>query len=281
MKTTPLFLPVLLLATARLLADPAPGASGYDLFHPVPDGQLREMDTDRPDKTNSPHTLDAGRYQVEAGLFTYTRTTASGVRGENASWADTTLRVGLTPWAEIQLEVPVYQANRTTDLAARDTRRASGTGDLTAILKGNLWGNDRGDTAGGIELWVKAPSANRNLGNGKVEGGLVFLLGLKLPGDFDLGINNGLGLSVNDNNVYHADIVNSLSLSHAIVGPLSGYAEFYSSVPTQTRGDWVGTVDVGLLLMLGKNCQLDTGINMGVTPGADDWQPFVGASWRF
>ncbi len=281
MKTTPFVLAVLLLAAARALAAPAPDTSAYDLFHPVPDAQLREMDTDRPDKTNSPHTLDAGRYQLESGLFSYTRSTAGGMRTQNESWADTTLRVGLTPWAELQLELPVYQTNRVTDLATRDTQSTSGCGDLSAILKGNLWGNESGDTAGGVELWVKTPTASHNIGNGKVEGGLLFLLDLKLPGDFDLGITNGVGLSVNDSNVYHADLINSLSLSHAIVGPLSGYVEFYSSVPTQTSGDWVGSVDVGLLLMLGKNCQLDTGINLGVTPGADDWQPFVGASWRF
>lgn len=281
MKLTAFFLPVLLLASARGLAAPAPDPSGYDLFHPVPDAALRDLDTDRPDKTNSPHTLDAGHYQIESGLFSYTYTTASGVRSENAAWADTTLRVGLTPWAEMQLEVPVYQANRATDLAAHDAQRASGTGDLTATLKANLWGNDAGATAGGVGLLVKIPTANHGLGNNRVEGGMAFLLDLKLPCDFDLGINNGVGLSVNDNNVYHADIVNSLSLSHGIAGPLSGYVEFYSSVPTQSSGDWVGTVDVGLLLLLGKNFQLDSGINMGVTPGADDWQPFLGASWRF
>jgi len=281
MKISPLILPVLWFVSGHALADAAPEVSGDNLFHPVPDGALRDLDTDRPDKTNSPHTLDAGRYQIESGLFTYTYTTAAGVRTGNAAWADTTLRVGLTPWAEMQLEVPVYQANRTTDLAAHDTQRASGPGDLTATLKANLWGNAAGDTAGGVGLLVKIPTANHSLSNHRVEGAMAFLLDLKLPCDFDLGINNGVGLSVNDTNIYHADIVNSLSLSHGIAGPLSGYVEFYSSLPTQTSGDWVGTVDVGLLLMLGKNCQLDAGINMGVTPGADAWQPFVGASWRF
>jgi hypothetical protein len=281
MKIIPFVPLVLCLATGCGSAAAEPDKSGYNLFNPVPDALLRDLDTDRPDKSNSPHTLDAGHYQLESGLFTYTRTTAAGVRTQNASWADTTLRAGLTPWAEVQLELPVYQANRTTDLATHETQRASGAGDLTAILKGNLWGNDSGDTAGGVELWVKTPTANHNLGNGKVEGGMVFLLGMKLPGDFDLGINDGIGISVNDNNVYHADIINSISLSHAIAGPLSAYVEFYSSVPTQASGDWVGTVDTGLLLQIGKNFQVDCGINMGVTSGADDWQPFVGASCRF
>ncbi len=119
------------------------------------------------------------------------------------------------------------------------------------------------------------------IGSGKVEGGVIFLPGLKLPGNFDFGINNGVSISANDDGGYHADIINSVSVSHEIAGPLSGYAEFYSSVPTQHSGDWVGTVDMGLLLMIGKNCRMDAGLNIGVTHGADDLQPIVGVSYRF
>ncbi|MCX6864744.1 MAG: transporter [Verrucomicrobia bacterium] len=285
MKIALFVLSVLLLASARSLAESpesrAPDKSGYTLFNPVPDGLLRDLDTDRPDKSNSPHTLDAGRYQIETGLFTFTRTTASGIRTENDSWADTTLRIGLVPWAELQLEVPIYQTNRDTQLATRQTRRVSGCGDLSVILKTNFWGNDAGDTAGGMGFGVKTPTAGHQLGNGKVEGGAAFLLGLKLPGDFDLGINNGVGIRANDDECYHAEIINSISLSHEIAGPFSGYIEFFSSVPTRHSGDWEGTVDVGCLLMIGKNYQVDAGINIGVTRGADDCQPLLGFSCRF
>ncbi len=278
MKTTRILAAVLLLAAHCGLSGPIPSDS---LGPPLPAASRRDFDTDRPDKTNSPHTLDFGHCQVEAGLFSYSRTTRSGVLTQNETWADTTLRVALTQWAEVQLEAPLYQSNRVTEVAVHDTQRTCGVGDLTATLKGNLWGNDTGDSAGGAALWVKSPTASHNLSNGQVEGGMVFLLGLKLPEDFDLGINNGLGISVNDQNVYHADLINSLSLSHPIAGPWSGYVEFFSSIPTQASGNWVGTLDLGVLLMLGKNCQLDSGVNLGVTPGADACQPFLGISCRF
>lgn len=255
--------------------------SGYNLFNPVPGDLLREFDTDRPDKTNSPRTLDAGHFQIETGLLAFTRNQDSGIRTNNWTWADTSLRIGLNNWAELQLEIPFYQSNRVSDLATGKTQRNSGIGDLTVFLLTNLWGNDKGDTAGGLEFFVKSPTADHGLGNGKVEGGVTFLFAVKLPRGFDLGINNGIGISANDDGRYHADIVNSVSVSHEIAGPLSAYAEFYSSVPTQHSGDWVGTVDVGLLLMIGKNCQLDAGLNIGVTHGADDLQPFVGVSYRF
>lgn len=285
MKTALLVLVPMLLARARVFAGPTADAesdkSAYNLFHPTPDSLLRDFDTDRPDKTNSPHTLDAGRFQLETGITGYTRTKDSGVRTQNWTWADTMLRVGLTSSTELQLEMPFYQTNSDRDLPTGKVDRNSGIGDLNAIIKTNLWGNDSGDTAGGLELFVTAPTASHNLGSGKVEGGALFLLGLKLPQDFDLGINSGVNIVVDGDNDYGAEIINSVSVSHSIVGPLSAYLEFYSAVPGSDTGNWVGTVDVGLLLMFGKNFQLDSGVNFGVTGGADDLQTFVGASYRF
>ena len=286
MRTARIVLLALLLAPGRGWAQ-APTStqvdkSGYDLFHPVPDDLLRDLDTDRPDKTNSPHTVDAGHFQIETGLASFTRNTDSGVRTKSWTWMDVDTRIGLIDWAELQLEIPFYEYSRETELESRETVRTRGVGDLTVILKTNFWGNDTGDTAGGMEFFVKTPTAGDGVGNGEVEGGMIFLLDLALPGDFDLGINNGISASANDGGGgYHADIVNSASLSHAIVGPLSAYLEFFSSVPTQHSGDWEGTVDVGSLLTIGKNFQLDAGVNIGVTDGADDLQPFLGASYRF
>ena len=39
--------------------------SVYHLFHPTPFALMRELNTDRPDKTESPFTVDAGHYQIE------------------------------------------------------------------------------------------------------------------------------------------------------------------------------------------------------------------------
>lgn len=80
---------------------------------------------------------------------------------------------------------------------------------------------------------------------------------------------------------HHPEFVNSVTFSHDLIGNLAGYAEFYSSVSTERGAPWVGTVDFGLTYGLTKNIQLDAGINIGVTRSADDWNPFVGLSFRF
>src|SRR6267143_1757097 len=49
-----------------------PDKSGYTLFNPAPRELRREMSTDRPDKTESPYTVDAGHFQAEADILSYT-----------------------------------------------------------------------------------------------------------------------------------------------------------------------------------------------------------------
>ena len=42
---------------------PPPDKSVYHLFNPVPREYLRGMNTDRPDQTESPYTVDAGHFR--------------------------------------------------------------------------------------------------------------------------------------------------------------------------------------------------------------------------
>jgi hypothetical protein len=113
MKTARLIPLALLLVSGRSLAEvPMP---------PVPDDLLRDLDTDRPDKTNSPHTVDVGHFQIETGLVAFTRNTDFGVRTETWTWVDTDFRIGLIDWAELQLEIPFYQSSRDTDRASHET----------------------------------------------------------------------------------------------------------------------------------------------------------------
>ena len=204
-----------------------------------------------------------------------------GIKSESWTWGNTNVRVGLTNWADLQFLIPFYQVNRETDTKLNRTNRVDGIGDLTIGLKTNFWGNDGGDTSAGLAAYVKTPTASRDLGNGKVEGTVLFLFGASLPADFDIGINSGVGINANDDHGYHADIINSVSVSHKIAGPVSAYLEFFSDVPTEHSSEWIGTVDVGLTIMLAKNVQIDTGLNIGVTSAADDLQTFLGLSLRF
>jgi hypothetical protein len=53
--------------------------SRYNLFNSVPVEFMRTLSTDRPDKTESPYTVDAGHFQVEMDFASATFDKSDGV----------------------------------------------------------------------------------------------------------------------------------------------------------------------------------------------------------
>jgi hypothetical protein len=275
-------------ALASVFAGETPHAEkrGYHLFSPTPPDQMRELSTDRPDTTESAYTVDAGHFQIETDLlsFSYDRHNRerSKVRTENWSWGATNFKVGLLNNLDLQLVVPFYNRGRSDDRATRTAGTQQGFGDLTARVKMNLWGNDGGSTALGLMPFVKLPTAQDDLGNGSVEGGLIIPLSVSLPAGWSMGLMAEFDfLEDDERGSYHTDFVNSITFSHDLVGGLGGYFEFVSIATTEAAGAWNATLDLGLTYGVTKDLQLDAGVNLGLTRGADDLSPFVGVSWRF
>jgi len=259
-----------------------PDKSGYNLFNPTPDKYMREISPDRPDKTDSPYTVDAGHFQLEMDFANYTEDNANGVRTETWNVAPVNLKVGVLNNVDVQFILDDYLHARTVDPVAGTATTQSGFGDFTTRVKINLWGNDGGPTAFGVMPFVKFPTNTDHLGNNAVEGGVIFPLEVKLPGDWDMGLETAASFLRNDaNGNYHTEFDNMVTFDHNIIGKLSGYCEFFSSVSTERGASWVGTIDVGLEYLVTKNVQLDCGCNVGVTRAADDVNPFAGITVRY
>jgi hypothetical protein len=97
-----------------------------------------------------------------------------------------------------------------------------------------------------------------------------------------MGLETAASFLRNDaNGNYHTEFDNMVTFDHNIIGKLSGYCEFFSSVSTERGASWVGTIDVGLEYLVTKNVQLDCGCNVGVTRAADDVNPFAGITVRY
>ena len=269
-------------AAAEDSEKPLSDKSGYNLFNPTPSNMMRELSPDRPDKTESPYTVDAGHYQVEMSFVEFTKNQSEGIRTETWNATPVNFKVGLTNATDLQLVFDNYLNVRTKDLAAGTTSTQSGFGDFTMRLKINLWGNDGGKTAFGILPFVKFPTNTNHLGNNSVEGGVIFPLAVKLPGGWDMGMESApLFVRNSDVHGYHTEFVNTVTFDHDLFGELGGYVEFFSDVSTESGSDWVGTVDVGLNYGLTENILLDCGVNIGVTHSADDVNLFTGITIRF
>jgi Putative MetA-pathway of phenol degradation len=157
MHGTVRWLPRLAVGAAMLAATAASSSadkSQYSLFNPTPDRLLRDMTTDRPDITESPFTVDAGRVQIETNLFGYFRSRPE----ENATVTDiydvaiSNLRIGLTNNVELSLVWQPYGFVRTREVNPVNITHQSGTGRVDARAKINLWGNDSFEKPGASAL---------------------------------------------------------------------------------------------------------------------------------
>jgi hypothetical protein len=265
---------------------PGPDKSRYNLFNPTPPGLMRPMETDRPDRTESAYTVDAGHFQFEMDLATYSydrdRSGGGDTRTDGWAIAPVNLKIGLLNNVDFQLVLDSYGTVRVEDRLGGTLEKRSGFGDVTTRLKVNLWGNDGGRTALAMMPFVKFPTNQDDLGNDAVEGGVIFPLAIELPHGWGLGAQTEVDFLRDDaGSGYHAVFVNTITFNHDIVGDLAGYVEFFSEVSTQRDTPWVGTFDLGVTYALTENIQFDAGINIGVTKSAEDFNPFLGLSWRF
>lgn len=260
--------------------------SHYHLFNPTPRELMRAMSTDRPDLTESAHTVDAGHFQVETDLvsFSQDRDTAGGADTKVTAWTAgaINLKAGLLNWMDLQLVLDVYSHITTEDRVADTKVRQSGLGDFTTRVKMNLWGNEGGTTALAVMPFVKFPTKQDDLGNDEIEGGVIIPFGMELPGGWSLGVMTEFDFVRNNaDSGYRTDFVNSLVLGHDLIGKLGGYVEFFSVVSSESGHPWVGVLGLGLAYAVTDDLQLDGGVNLGLTRSAEDINPFLGVSWRF
>lgn len=257
--------------------------SSYHVFNPTPKELMRSMSTDRPDKTESAYTVDAGHYQLEMSFFDYTydhrNPVADDTRSEAWSMAPWNLKVGLLNNVDLQWVFSPYIIERTREAV---TERKEGSGDMQTRLKVNLWGNDGGTTALALMPFVKFPTNTDDLGNDDIEGGLIIPLAIGLPADWSMGLMAEFDFNRNEmESGYHTEFVKSITISHAIIGDLNGYVEFFSRHYSDRNIRWEGTIDAGLTYAVNDNAQLDLGLNIATTRSADDFNPFMGLSVRY
>ena len=260
--------------------------SQYSLVNPTPRELMRDLSTDRPDKTESAYTVDAGRFQIESDLLSYSsdHDTADGADTQVDAWsvAAVNVKAGLLNWMDLQVVLDTYNHVTTDDRLTSQKVTQSGLGDLTTRLKMNVWGNDGGKTALAVMPFVKIPTNQDDLGNDDVEGGIIIPLAIELPAGWGMGLMTEFDFVRNSaDDGYSTDFVNTVTFSHDIVGNLGGYVELFTLISSESNTDWIGTFDMGLTYGLTEDIQLDAGINIGITESAEDFNPFLGLSWRF
>ena len=262
-----------------------PDKSAYTIFNRTPDEFMRELNADRPDKTDCPFTVDAGHFQVEMDFANLTYNRPNSQRGNVQSTAfdvvPMNLKVGLLNNLDFQLVFTPFHWERNDNRDSRKITQNSGFEGMTPRFKVNLLGNDGGFLAVALIPFLKLPTSQDHLGNGGVEGGLGIPYAFDIPG-WEVGLQTTFRFNCNETGGgRHTEFDNSISIGHRVVGNLSGYVEFFSNVSREQEATWVGTVDTWLTYQFNKSLRLDGGVYIGVTRAADDWHPWIGMTWRY
>jgi hypothetical protein len=262
----------------------------YTFLNPTPDDQLRGMDTDRPNKTNTPHTIDAGHLQLETGIFDYDyyrdHYQGANARFDFLSLGEFNFRFGILDNLEFNAVINAIDFQRQTDYIANQSIRQNGFGDTIIGGKLNLWGNESGDdvwaTALGIQPQFKIPTARQYLGNGYPElfVGIPFLM--NLPDGFHLGLQSTI--SWQRNSLDTGDVAgwqNSISVDRVVFWNFDVYLEYWAQVTSEFHQESQQTLDVGFTFAVNDNVVLDTGVNFGLNKASDtlEWVGGVSVRW--
>jgi Putative MetA-pathway of phenol degradation len=199
-------------------AEPASQAykSRFTLLNPTQRSLMRNFNTDRPDVTESPYTVDAGHFQAEFSFAEYTYDHSYGGRTNGFSVLPVNLKRGLLNNLDLQFVLSPYHNIKTCGPFL--SQRNSGFGDAERRANLNLRGNDGGKTAFGVMTFVRFPTGSDRLSDHHFEGGLILPLATQeLPRRFDLGTMAEFDLNRNDrNDGYGLDSVHSVTIGHEL-----------------------------------------------------------------
>lgn len=269
-------------AEAQDLPAAAPAAEArWSLFRRTPRRLARPLATDRPDRTESAYSIPAGWVQVEANVVAWSLDREGGELAREFGVAQVNVKVGLLPAVDLQLLTELWSRQTLSDDGIGEVARAEGRGLAVARLKVNLWGNDGGRSA--LAVMPYAGAVRQDAAPGAVVrrhpvAGLIVPFALDLGREWSLGAMLELDLQRDRPGTWRGTFVQSLTVGRPIAGALAGYAELFHA---SGGGPRELTLDGGLALGLTADLQLDAGVNVGLTRGADDVNPFLGVAVRF
>jgi hypothetical protein len=229
----------------------------------------REMSADRPDKTESPFTVDKGRFQFETDFANLILNDA----GSELLLGYVNAKYGIAENADLQ--AIFSPAKRTT---VNGAAASWGVSDLTLRFKYNLFGNDEGARSLGVIGYATLPTERRfgqatGVAGRSVNGGFSTPFATEFAG-FDVGAMAQFDFGATN------DLSTMVTFGHELWGDFSGYAEFFNTMPSWRTDGWQATADFGVTYGVSPDLQLDANAHFGLTEASDRLQLFSGFTWR-
>jgi len=245
---------------------------------------MRPFSPDRPGKSHSPLTVDAGHFQFESDAWNYAfdHWSPTATTSRATVLVAPNLKLGLTNRVELDVAASLYNSLSTRD-ATNGVQRARGAGDLLLGGKVNLFGNDGGDQALGLLGFVKVPTAAPGLGNNMAEFFLNAPFVTALPRMVSLTVEPSFNLVRTLNKQgYQGDPQIILNLSRtAFVSTVTASLGLALDFPADHAVGPRHTLGPALQWLVTPALQLDAGLYIGISKAAPDYNPYVGIAFRY
>lgn len=224
--------------------------------------------TDRPDFTESPLTVPAGRVQVEGGV-TSTRSGAS----RDVSVGELLVRVATGSRSELRLGVPSYLQVR---------GGGSGWDDSYLGAKFVLASARGGAPDAALLVGTTLPTGGRNAAERTYQPDARLALGWGLTESLSLGVNLGYARPT-DGGARFDQLLGSVSLAQSLSDKWGAYAEVFGYSKVDSTGKSGRYINTGVTHLLNPDFQLDARVGVGLANrvGGPDYFFGVGAARRF
>jgi len=233
--------------------------------------KLPELETDRPDMTESCTVVGAAVWQLETGVVFQSdgidRGTAHDVSAPNML-----LRVGVSSKLELRFSAEGFLAESISTRAAM----SSGVSDMELGFKYRLLDQERAGVDVAVIPIVSMPVGSSFFSSGSVDPTIKLTLARELPRGFSIG-GNAIVSSITEDHARFTQTAVSASLGHALGAAWNGFWEVYGASALSRDGGRAWLFDTGITHAFHQRLQVDVSAGRGLTHDAPDW--FIGAGF--
>ena len=249
----------------------------------MPRNRLRPLRPDRPGTTESPYTVDAGHLQIETDVVRLINEPGSAEDPQERTWqaADALLKLGLSRKTDLQVELPLYNAQKQRPTANDEWENQRGFGDVTVRLKHNFLGDDqKSPLAASVVGYVRVPTGASGVSHARPEYGLLLPVNVEVGDTYNLEAQLATDLRYDPEQAQrYVRLTPSVALDRQFGDKLGLLLE--GAFPWNTQQHrWHAQLNVAPTFNVTDNFQLDAGTHLALN-GRTQREYFLGLTVRY
>jgi hypothetical protein len=244
--------------------------------------KLPELETDRPDITESSSVVGGGIWQLESGILFQSDGVDAGT-AHDVSAPNVLLRIGIGSRFELRFSAEGFLgesissgASGANGVSGTGTGMSTGLSDLELGFKLRLLDQEHAGVDLAVIPIVSMPTGSDAFSSGGLDPTIKLTLARDLPGGFSIG-GNAIASSITEDHVRFTQTAISASLGHSLGAHWSGFWELYGASALARGGGRAWLFDTGVTRAIGEHVQLDLSAGRGLNHDAPDW--FIGAGF--